>query len=140
MSSLYHVTACSLIIFTAEQTTIKTSEIGAKMFHNQAKKNKKDAREGMRKDLKTTCRVNIVSLLLEQGEEGGLYKIPPSFLPSISKVEISTSHICFIHLPLYFLCAHVNFAFFLNFHSPPFVMLLYLASLLGSLYEQSVVI
>lgn len=95
--------------------TIKRSEIRAKMFHLPAKKNNKDAREGTRKDLKITCKINIVKLTpsLKWGKKVSLQDT--FFLPSISNMDISTSPIFFPYPPFCLFCAHVNFAFFLNF-------------------------
>lgn len=61
--------------------TIKRSEIRTKMSHPQANKNSKDAREGMRVDLKITCRKNIVNFFLPQEEEVGQFTtyLFPSF-------------------------------------------------------------
>lgn len=51
------------------------------MSHPRAKKNSKDAGEGMRVDLKITCRKNIVNFFLPQEEEEGQFRI--YFLPSL---------------------------------------------------------
>lgn len=91
------------------------------MFHPRAKKNSKDAGEGMRRDLKITCRINLVNFFVLPLQD-------TFFLPSISNMDISSSHVFFPHPPFSFLSVHINFAFFLNFlqsslsYSPAFTI------------------